>query len=73
MYWGSLPSTNLTTGQCNIALQYLPKKYQAAFFANVSNPLCGEYLQLASLYPGRGPCYPILLETGDYFNRYARP
>ncbi|CAL8462248.1 g1779 [Coccomyxa elongata] len=68
-YWGSLLSTNLTGGACNIALQYLPKKYRSAFFSNASNPLCGEYLQLTSLYPGRGPCYPVLVETMDYFER----
>lgn len=68
-YWGSIPSTNITAGQCNILLQYLPDKYRADFLGNVSNPLCGEYLQLTSLYPGRGPCYPVLLETVDYFNR----
>ena len=39
------------------------------FFANVTDPTCGEYLQLTSLYPGRGPCYPVMVETVDYFNR----
>ena len=39
------------------------------FFANVTDPTCGEHLQLASLYPGRGPCYPVVVETVDYFNR----
>ena len=70
-YWGSLLSTNLTGGACNIALQYVPTKYRSAFFSNASSPLCGEYLQLTSLYPGRGPCYPVLVDTIDYFNRSA--
>lgn len=69
MFWSNLYNTTLSNSQCNVALPSLPQKFEAAFFANTSNPLCGEYLQLTSLYPGKGPCFPVLLETVDYFNR----
>lgn len=69
-YWGQLLGTNLAAAQCGIALPSLPYKFRAAFFADANNPICGEYLQLTSQYPGRGPCYPVLVETVDYFNRW---
>lgn len=68
-YWDALLDTNLTEAQCGISLPSVPKKFRPDFFANVNSPTCGEYLQLTSLYPGRGPCYPVLLESVDYFNR----
>jgi hypothetical protein len=70
-YWADLYSTNLTDLQCNIALPSLPQKFRGNFFANTSDPLCGEYLQLTSMYPGKGPCFPVFLDTVDYFNRHA--
>ena len=68
-YWDALLDTNLTDVQCGISLPSVPNKFRPNFFADVNNPTCGEYLQLTSLYPGRGPCYPVLLESVDYFNR----
>ena len=69
-YWTQLSNTNLTTSACNINLPTIPYKFRAAFFADPSNPTCGEYLQLTSLYLGRGPCYPVLVPTVDYLGRY---
>lgn len=69
-YWSQLSNTNLTTSACNIDLPTIPYKFRAAFLADPSNPTCGEYLQLTSLYPGRGPCYPVLVPTVDYLDRY---
>lgn len=68
-YWGALYNT--TVSQCNISLSWLPQKFQAAFFANVTGPTCGEYYQLSSMYPGSGPCYPVFVETVEYLNRRA--
>ena len=42
---------------------------QAALLGMAGAPSCGALLQLQSLYPGLGPCYPVLLATVDYFNR----
>ena len=68
-YWDALLSTNLTAAACGISLPTVPNKFKSDFFADINNPTCGEYLQLTSLYPGRGPCYPVVLESVDYFNR----
>lgn len=68
-YWDALLATNLTAAQCGISLPTVPNKFRADFFADANNPTCGEYLQLTSLYPGRGPCYPVFFESVDYFNR----
>ena len=68
-YWDALLDTNLSAAQCGISLPTVPNKFRADFFADVNNPTCGEYLQLTSLYPGRGPCYPVFFESVDYFNR----
>ena len=44
---------------------------QADLLGTAGAPSCGALLQLQSLYPGLGPCYPVLLATVDYFNRQA--
>lgn len=31
----------------------------------------GKYLQVTSMYPGEGPCYPVFAETVPYFKRCA--
>ena len=70
-YWDSLLSTTLTNAQCGIDLPGYPDKYKSAFMADPNNPTCGEYLQFTSQYPGKGPCYPVLVRTVDHLNRYS--
>lgn len=31
--------------------------------------LDGKYYQLTSQFPGKGPCYPVYIETASFFNR----
>ena len=57
-YWADLPSVitaNTASTACNFTTAWLPHRFKAAYFADPNNPTCGEYLQLASLYPGSGP------------------
>ncbi|KAK9818176.1 hypothetical protein WJX72_008291 [[Myrmecia] bisecta] len=68
-YWTFLLNTTMPAGQCGINLNSIPQKFRQLFWKDPDNPLCGEYLQLNSLYPGHGPCYPVLLETTDVLNR----
>ena len=71
-YWSSLTSTTLTTSspdQCGVNLPGYPDKFKSAFMADPNNPTCGEYLQFTSQYPGKGPCYPVLVPTVDHLNR----
>ncbi len=69
-YWSQLESTNLNSSQCGTAaLASFPEKLRAYFLRNTTNPLCGDYLQFTSQYPGKGPCYPVLVKTVEYFNR----
>ena len=70
-YWGNLDSTTLTNSQCGINLPGFPDKLKAAFMTDTSNPTCGEWLQFTSQYPGKGPCYPVLVQTVDHLNRFA--
>lgn len=71
-YWSSLTTTTLTTAQCGINLPGYPDKFKSAFMADPNNPTCGEYLQFTSQYPGKGPCYPVLVPTVDHLNRCHR-
>ncbi|KAL3136905.1 hypothetical protein ABBQ32_006513 [Trebouxia sp. C0010 RCD-2024] len=68
-YWSRLTTTTLTTAQCGIDLPGYPDKFKSAFMADPNNPTCGEYLQFTSQYPGKGPCYPVLVATVDHLNR----
>lgn len=68
-YWSTLTTTTLTTAQCGIDLPGYPDKFKSAFMADPNNPTCGEYLQFTSQYPGKGPCYPVLVATVDHLNR----
>ena len=71
-YWSSLTTTTLTTSspdQCGINLPGYPDKFKSAFMADPDNPTCGEYLQFTSQYPGKGPCYPVLVPTVEHLNR----
>lgn len=71
-YWSSLTTTTLTTSspdQCGINLPGYPDKFKSAFMADPNNPTCGEYLQFTSQYPGKGPCYPVLVPTVEHLNR----
>ena len=70
-YWADLPSVNTSIVECSFSTTWLPQRFRSAFFANVTDPTCGEYLQLASLYPGQGPCYPVLVQTVQYLNRHG--
>jgi hypothetical protein len=70
-YWADLPSVNASIAACNFSTSWLPQRFRSAFFANATHPTCGEYLQLASLYPGQGPCYPVLVQTVQYLNRHG--
>jgi len=70
-YWGALNGTSLAGGACPVAVASLPARFQAAALGAAGPAGCGALLQLQSLYPGRGPCFPVLLETVDYFNRCA--
>ena len=71
-YWSQLESTNLNSSQCGTAaLASFPEKLRAYFLRNTTDPLCGDYLEFTSQYPGKGPCYPVLVETVEYFNRWG--
>lgn len=70
-YWGALNGSTLLDAACPATLAALPARFQAAMLAAPGAPSCGALLQLQSLYPGRGPCYPVFLDTVDYFNRCA--
>ena len=68
---GALNGSTLAGAACPASLAALPARFQAAMLAAPGAPSCGALLQLQSLYPGRGPCYPVFLDTVDYFNRCA--
>ena len=72
-YWDALPTTTLNASACGVNTAAYPAKFQQAFFGSNSSPACGQWLQFTSLYPGKGPCYPVLVKTVEYFNRYACP
>lgn len=68
-YYGNLaPHTSATCDNT-----FLTAVTNSAAFSSISSltslATCPNYYKLLSMWPGRGPCYPIYASTTSYFNR----
>ena len=69
-YFSQLGSS---TASCSFSTSVLPSQFQAAFnltsYASLGRTQCGVFYQAQSELPGKGPCYPVFVETAEFMHR----